>query len=151
MPKKEYAEATTQTLPDGPPEATDGNAVYKTATPRYIGWPQHQFLHHGAALRDSTPKMVQVREWMISAEMMFSSVPKTITSESIRTYLKKYYESLRTPLCVYSDAEEYMRTRLGRAQCGMESVLVPDGRCDALPEIEPITDWGWLLTMGLAQ
>jgi hypothetical protein len=139
-----YAEAAVQASRTEIRRAQEDALTWAVARPREIGaqpgptWdPAHP---------DDTrkAKALEVRPWMIAADMMFSCIPKTITASGIRTVLHAHYESMRTPLWLYTGAEDYMRTRHGLAQYGMESVLVSRGGEDALPQLEPITDWRWL-------
>jgi len=150
-PKKPFADATQQVTPEKLMGPADGSCLFKTARPREINQPPRPGVYRETPPKDAKSRMVQAREWMISGDMMFASVPKTLTSEDVRLFWKHAYDLMKTPVYIYTGPEDYLQTRYGLAQYGMESVLVPGPDCQGWPEIEPITDWGWLLTMGLAQ
>lgn len=150
-PKKSFADATEQVTPEKLLGPADGSCLFKTARPREINQPPRQGVYRETPPKDAKSRMVQAREWMITGDMMFASVPKTLTSEDVRLFWKHAYDLMKTPVYIYTGPEDYLQTRYGLAQYGMESVLVPGPDCQGWPEIEPITEWGWLLTMGLAQ
>lgn len=148
-PKKEYSDASTQsTATMIVMDIMDTTVEWKPTTPRDISEPT--IVHYKPFPMGRVSRGVQLRPWMLAADLMFSTIPKTLTAHDIKQALSSYYRSMMTPLYVYSDLDDFLTTRWRLAQYGMESVLVPDPELDALPELEPITDWGWLLTMGLA-
>ena len=148
-PKKEYSDAGTQsTATMILMDIMDTTVEWKPTTPRDISEPTN--VHYKPFPMGRVSRGVQLRPWMLAADLMFSTIPKTLTAHDIKQALSSYYRSMMTPLYVYSDLDDFLTTRWRLVQYGMESVLVPDPELDALPELEPITDWGWLLTMGLA-
>ena len=118
----------------------DHSLAWKIARPRDINRASNPPLQTPGISRE-----VDVRPWMIIAHCAFVNTPMCLTADQIQEFLNIRYASLMTP--------RRLRCPLESATCsyGMESVLVPDPTLDALPDIEPITDWGWLVTMGLAQ
>ena len=119
------------------------------ATPREISLPPVQLLYREPYPKGRASCAVQLRPWMLSADLMFRTTHTaldTIKRNDFKHKVEAMCNSMATPPWVYSDPY-YWRL----AWYWMESILVQDPELDALPELEPITDWGWLLTMGLAQ
>jgi hypothetical protein len=124
---------------------SDESLPRRSATPREINEPGAPTPCPPPHKPPRVSREIDVRPWMITAHCAFANVPKSLTSDQIQMFLNARYESLMTPRC--------LRCPLASSTCpyGMQSVLVPDPTLDALPDIEPIVDWCWLVTMGLAQ
>lgn len=129
-------------------ELKSNELSYKTARARDINRPNILMQTHANSHKIMIPKEVQLRPWMLLAHIMFGNAPKFQPARSI--FLPGYWESTLTPLWIYSDHIDWFHTRHNLIEYGMDSVLVLS-TSDALPAIEPIDDWSWLLTMGLAR
>ena len=149
LTKKEYREGEAQvTATMILEDVQDATVQWKSVTPRDISAPPHQ-LYYEPFPKDRASSAVQLRPWMLAADLMFMSTYRRMNEIKLQHMNQRRREILQpitTPQWIYT-AQDYW----GRIQYGMESVLPPDPERDALPGLEPITDWGWLLTMGLAR
>ena len=83
------------------------------------------------------------------ASRIFADIWHPPTREQIRAATETFYAKSRTPWHVWTSMQEFYETRYSRLPYGRESMLEQDPRVDRLPDIEPLTDWGWLEHTGV--
>jgi hypothetical protein len=132
--------AETQACANTALEAMKDRSLWRDATPREInaGAPRPLQYHEGTQTR-----ACQLCSWMLLQSMVFDDSSRYIKAVELRWLLQRARSYTRTPEWAYDmEARRF-------AFLVAESMQL-DPELAALPDLEPITDWGWLLTTGLA-
>ena len=124
-------------------ESVATDATYKKATPREINRiGQQQACKENLPPSTSPSKGLQLRPEMI----VFDLAMEDLRRDAVQRRLAQPRDRTPTPLrLVFPDIND-----LGVVKFPKELMLGQGAEPDVLPNLEPITDWGWLHTMGLA-
>lgn len=128
-------------------ESVANDPKAKTATPREINRIGPDSQVHMTPRAAMVSKEVQLRPWMIDRIIMFDQPMAQFRLEDSQTRLKRHKPYTGTPLyLVFPDLSD-----LRVVWITSENMLPSGAEKDTLPKLEPITDWSWLNTMGLAR
>jgi hypothetical protein len=138
--KPQGCEAGTQACANTALEAMKDKSLWRDATPREInaGPPKPLPYYEGTVAKEA-----QLRSWMLLQSMVFDDSSRYIRSLEVRWLAQRASKFTRTPECAL-DLEARRFAFLAPENMQLDPELA------VLPDLEPITDWGWLLTTGLA-
>lgn len=139
--KVECCNAGTQACSKTALDAMKDQTLWRDVTPREINGERQD---HAPFYEGTDSKALQLRSWMLLQSMVFDDSSRYIKAIYHRWLKERGNSFTRTPdWALDTDVRRFVFYGTKNMQL--------DPELAALPDLEPITDWGWLLTMGLAQ